>query len=372
MKYLACNHTADKEFAEGGVVLEGSIMMKGEINSAGSKILENFHSPFSAAVTEKLADAGIGIAGIANMDEFGINSVFPGGDDTVEGVIEAVADGYADAALANDFSGKKRRQAPEHGLCYIHPTYGTVSRYGLIPLIASMDQIGVVCRDLSKGFDTLSAIAGKDDRDGAMLTQKSYSYAADGKAPKAAIPTNVLKCVDQNEQDIVKSFSGNFEAMDTELKYFDVYSQVMYILGCAEISNNINRYDGVKFGYRADQIKTLNDLYLKTRTEGFGRDTKLAAILGSMVLSVKEYDKYYDKAMRVRRLIKESLEFDKYDIIVMPVGKGMEPYAQNSLYALATLAGLPSVSIPYGQGAVQIIANVCNENALLTAWEAVK
>lgn len=358
------------------VVLEDSIMQKGKLVTAGSKILENFISPFDATVVSRLIAKDKKILGKTKLNEFGIGRISQDRPDDVSGAVTAVADGIAEAGLCNDFSGTVRRQAAEHGLCYIHPTYGTVSRYGLIPAISSMDQIGVVCRDLAAGFDILSVIAGSDPNDGAMYPDKVYSYssaAAASKNIKLGVPGNVMDLANEDGKSAVIEFAKQFDtAEECDLKYFDVYSQVMYILGCAEISNNINRYDGIKFGYRTNNYKTLNDLYLNTRTEAFGLDTKLAAVMGSMVLSQEQYAPYYEKAMKIRRLIKESLEFDKYDIIVLPSGMKGDPYKQNALYALATLAGLPSVSMPYHGGGIHLIANVKNENALYTAWEVTK
>jgi aspartyl-tRNA(Asn)/glutamyl-tRNA(Gln) amidotransferase subunit A len=143
----------------------------------------------------------------------------------------------------------------------------------------------------------------------------------------------------------------------------------MYILCCAEISNNINRYDGIKFGHRARGFKNIDDLYVKTRTEGFGLETKFAAIMGAMVLSEGHYASYYENAMKIRRLIKESLRFDEYDIIVLPCKISEDPYENLALYSLAALVGLPSVSFMYKGSGIQLIADIKKESLLRTAWE---
>jgi len=276
-------------------------MQKGVPTTMGSKMLESFIAPFDATVVTRLKENNIPIAGETKLYE--IN----------------------DLKLCNDVSGYYRH----YGKCYIQPTYGTVSRYGLIPLACSMDQIGVACNDLREGFELLAKIAGNDPNDGAMFPEKSYEYKVLDRKIKIGGVKN--------------------------LKYTDVYSQVYTILSNAEISSNDTRYDGIKFGYRTQNFKNLNELYVNTRTEAFDVKEKFSSILGALVLSKDYYLAYYDKAMRIRRLIKESLPFDEYDVIELPPGYEM----------LAQLAGLPSISF----GDVQLIAQAKNENALLTAWE---
>ena len=290
------------------VILEDSIMQKGIPATVGSKMLENFIAPFDATVVTRLKENNIEITGRTKMSDFGLS----GGE-------------TCGLTLCNDLFGTYRRA----GICYIHPTYGTVSRYGLIPLAPSMDQIGVACKDLYEGFDLLSKIAGNDPNDGAMFPEKKYEYKVSDKKIKIA---------------------GS-----EVLKYTDVYEQVMAILSCAEISNNLTRYDGIKFGYRTQNYKNLNDLYINTRSEAFGLQAKLVSIMGAVVLSRDNYSAYYEKAMKIRRLIKQSLRFDEYDVIELPTGYEM----------LAQLTGLPSISF----NGIQLIADVRNENALLTAWE---
>jgi aspartyl-tRNA(Asn)/glutamyl-tRNA(Gln) amidotransferase subunit A len=221
--------------------------------------------------------------------------------------------------------------AASQGLCYIRPTYGTVSRYGLIPAACSMDQIGVVCEEPGQGLALLKKIAGHDSRDGAMFPEKAYDYAEKRENIKAA-----------RYEDIANEC--------TELA-----EPVFAILAYGEISCNISRYDGIKFGYRAPEFKGLEDLYLKTRTSGFGKEAKLAAIAGSLVLSSAHYREYYDKALKIRRLIRESLSFEGYGALRVPVGS-----------PLAALCGLPSLSF----GGYEYLARPKDESALLAVWEA--
>ena len=352
------------------VALEDCIMRKDSPATAGSKILENFISPFDAKVVTRLLDNSIVIAGKTKMGEFGIDRISADRPDDVSESINVVADNVSSFSLCNDVFGKYRRQAAERGIFYIHPTYGTVSRYGLIPIASSMDQIGVACKSLPDGFKLLSIIAGNDPNDGTMFPEKRYSFEKTSEKITIGVPSSIVKQADENTQKSIRGFVDNFARMDIDLDYFDVCRQTMYILFCAEFSNNITRYDGIKFGYRSSGYRGLNDLYINTRTEAFGLETKLAAVTGSMVLSRDQYVPYYEKAMKIRRLIKNSLRFDKYDVIVLPTTINKNPYDNLSLFSLAPLAGLPSISFSCHGAGVQLIADVKNENALLTAWEA--
>ncbi len=291
--------------------LDDSILQAGKPASAGSKMLENFIAPFDAEVVSRLAES----AEPVKLGEFGLEP--PG----------TLPDG---TLLCNDVFGHVRVQAAKQGLCYIRPTYSTVSRYGLIPTACSMDQIGIVCKTPSEGFSLLAKIAGHDEKDGAMFPEKSYSYVKPDKKP-------VLS--------------------EEAPPYADLCEPVLRILAYAEISGNISRYDGVKFGYRTKDYKNLEELYTKTRTEALGIETKLAAVMGCLVLSQDHYTALYEKAMKIRRLIRESLRFDLYDVLVLP------PESH-----LPVLAGLPSLTF----GNVQLAANVKNEGMLLTAWEAMQ
>ena len=367
MDYYVTDYNISRSDA---VALEDGIMRKGSPATAGSKILENFISPFDATVVTRLLDNKTSIAGKTKMSEFGLDRISADRPGNVSASIKAVADNVVSFSLCNDVFGESRRQAAANGVFYIHPTYGTVSRYGLIPLASSMDQIGVACKSLADGFKLLSVIAGNDPNDGAMFPEKSYSYAGLNKKITLGVPLSVVKQADENTQKSISAFTEKFNSVNIELGYFDVYKQTMYILACAEFSNNITRYDGIKFGYRTSSYKGLNDLYVNTRTEAFGLETKLAAVMGSMVLSQDQYVPYYEKAMKVRRLIKEALRFGDYDVIVLPTVISENPYDNLSLFSLAPLAGLPSISFSYNGCGVQLIANVKNENALITAWEA--
>jgi len=294
------------------VILESSIMQKGLPATAGSKMLENFIAPVDATVVERLTVAGVEIVGRVDTSEFGVTGLFDEAlTDSVNGAFLDISTGKTDAILSNDYTGIISRKAADTGLYYIHPTYGTVSRYGLIPSVCSIDQIGIVCKNADVGFRVLEIISGYDSRDGVMTNENK------------SVQTPV-------------SLSSNFEVdiNPVTYDYSSIYPQIMQILCSAELGNNISRYDGIKFGYRAKDYKGLDELYTKSRTEAFGEDVKLAALVGAMVLSQENYARYYDKAMRIRRLIKDSLEFDKYDVIV------------TKCPLLSRLCGLPALSTP--------------------------
>ena len=323
-------------------VLDSSIMVKGQVASAGSKMLAGFVAPFDATVVERLGAAGVDIAGHCESSEFGAGGLFDiEGDlsscnsltDAVCGLTERIENGEVDFALFNDYTGAVSRTAAAYGFYYIHPSYGTISRYGLIPAVTSMDQIGVLCKIPEVGFEALKLIAGYDSRDGVMRSDASG--------------------VEKGEEP---SLNFEIDIITMETDFSSVYSQVMQILCSAELANNISRYDGIRYGYRAKDYNGLQELYTKSRTEAFGADVKLAAILGAMVLSQENYVRYYDKAMRLRRLIRDSLEFDEYDVIV------------TKCPVLSRLCGLPSLTTPEHV----FIANAGCEELLTAASRGVK
>ena len=408
MGYFATDYGIENANAAGCAVLEDSIMHKGRAIAAGSNILKNFTAPIDATVVSRLEEKGIKILGKTKMDEFGIAGLFPDAPREASGAVSAVADGLVSFALCNDYTGIIGQEAASKGLYYVQPTYGTVSRYGLIQAVPSMDQIGIVCKTPQDGFRILSIIAGHDPKDGAMYIDSKFdakkaelsdkgsdnkgsdNKGSDNKGSEnkgsenkgsekkrltVGIPKNI-------KPDEALSFIGiginigndaNIElaTVEFEIKYLDVCAQVMQILCCAEISANISRYDGIKFGYRADGFADLQQLYTKSRTEGFGMDAKLAAILGAMVLSQDNYQRYYDKAMRIRRLIKDSLEFDKYDIMLIPRFDTQTDLSL-SLRALPRLCGLPAVTMPFSGGSMTFIADKNREDLLYSILMTIK
>jgi len=407
MDYFITKYNTDTSSAAKRCVLEDSVMQKGRRATAGSKILENFISPLDATVVTKLEAAGITILGKTKMDEFGAAGLFGGlrngkkergisGENDSDfqipdsgpssGAVSAVADGIAEFALCNDYTGAVSHEAAERGLYYIHPTYGTVSRYGLIPAVPSMDQIGIVCKSPHDGFRILDVITGYDPNDGAMISELKSGRGEHGSGAAAntglsapdsgfriGVPVNIFP--QGTDLRAICKLTKNCRIVEFELEYIGVFAQLMQILCSAELSNNISRYDGVKFGYRAGGYKDLHELYVKTRTEAFGPEVKLAAILGAVVLSQEDYIRYYDKAMRIRRLIKESLDFSRYDAIIMPEEPGIASGADQSpksriqldslaLHALPRLCGLPAVTAPF-DGGITLITDKLREDILL-------
>ncbi|MCL1835635.1 MAG: amidase family protein [Oscillospiraceae bacterium] len=362
------------EPGDGSVALEDSIMHKGRSATAGSRMLEGFISPISATVIARLESAGYRILGKTTMDEFGASGLFPGaGDSPTSGSVVAVEQGLAEFALCNDYSGSVRRSAASHGLFYIHPTYGTVSRYGLIHCVPSMDQIGIVCRAPDGGERVLSIISGNDPNDGAMLPDTGFAAGEGSRGRKPAVVAVARNAMAASaDSPAVWDFAERFEAVEFELEHFSLIGAVMQALCCAEISSSLCRYDGVKFGHRAADYKDMRELYTKTRTEAFGVEAKLAALAGAMVLAQENYSKYYDKSMRLRRVIKESLDFEKYDLIALPICSA-SPEGLLALHSLPQLCGLPSITAPFGNGGVTLIADAGREDVLFAALrEALK
>jgi len=284
------------------VFLEGSIMQKGRAVCLGGVPVDNLVSPFDATVVTKLRDSGASL-----VDDIVRN--IAGSEMTV--AVNSVATGEVDVVLCNDFSGVISQAAAKSGLYYIHPTYGTVSRYGLVPMASSMDQIGVICKSREDGFRVLDIIRGFDCKDGAMHSEKEQNRRVNDINP------------------------DNIRVKEMKPEYSDVLQQIMQILSCAEISANSGRYDGIKFGHRAKTYKNLEKLYKNSRAEMLNSDIKLAVILGTMVLSQENYEKYYDKALRLRRLLRDSIDFEDCDVLRIT----------NEYAAVSRLCGLPSVTV---------------------------
>jgi len=348
-------------------ILENSIMQKDKPASYGSKALTGFTAPISATVVAKLESASIDIVGSVSADEFGAGGLFPcdapkHGDNAYRlreqplptvsvnpcdnvsyaaenanaqryaycafPAVDAIASDKADFALCNDYTGSIARAAAAAGLYYLHPTYGTVSRYGLIQAVSSMDQIGILCKSPETGFYALNIIAGHDEKDGA-----SKQFNAEQCSPPT--PREQTKGDDSGKNPAPPIFRSGTKTPSTCFTPCFPCLEVMQILCCAELSNNISRYDGIKFGYRANEYSGLQELYAKSRTESFGEDVKLAAIIGAMVLYQEDgTERYYDKAMKMRRIIIESFEFDNYDAIA------------TCCPTLSRLCGFPALTTP--------------------------
>ena len=311
------------------IYIDDSIMKKNEKASGGSEILKKFISPINATALERLGEK----TEQKGLYEFGM------GD---PGSLDYIANDD-DVLLCNDVFGFVRTRAARENLYYIRPSYGTVSRFGLIPTACSMDQIGIVCKNPKKGFSVLSLIAGHDENDGAMFPDKNYSYS--DKSEKQALITKY------------DDFFGKLEKR--EAAALNVAEQVFYILAFAEICNNISRYDGIKFGNIDLSYNNLDDLYKKFRSH-FAYNTKLAAIMGCALLCGAHYEKYYIKAMKIRRLIKNALAFDSNHVLALPEGGRY----------LSALSGLPSLAFSHNGNYLELLAQVKQESVLLSVWEA--
>ena len=332
-------------------MMQSCLMVKDTVCDGGSKILEGFKSPLSAAAYDKCVAAGMEFLGLVKPFEFGTDSLFCTCPDKDE-AIDALLEGKCDVVLCNDVYGKISRMAAVNGLYYIAGAYGTVSRFGIMQTVSSMDRVGVLCKNACDGARVLSVISGKDEKDGSMFDTAKYEYSCESDKKPVA-----------------------FEC-GKDMKYFDILPAVFYTLASAELCNNTNRYDGVKFGYRAENINGINDLYLKSRTEGLGKDIQIASMVGCMVLAKENYEKWYYKAMQLRRMIRDhytALLCDA-DVLVIPAKCDCnDKFRQLALYALAPLCGFASVAATVDGQAVQLITKQGKENmmfAMLTEGRA--
>lgn len=365
------------------VAVESTLFVKGKKASGSSKMLDNFKAPFDATVVERLNKAGFSIAGTTNTSEFGAGSstessylgITPNAyNNSVAGLgaVTAIAEKLIRSALGSDANGSAHIQAVRSGISFIKPTYGTVSRYGMIANASSMEQIGVYAASVSEGFEVLETISGYDEKDGTSYPNAKYQYEAkqsDLQGIKVGIPN---RSVTEEDSDTIKIFEEKMTALGAAVEYFDfkydeLIETVQMIISSAEFCNNISRFDGVKYGYRTKNYENINDLLVNSRTEAFHFETKQKAMLGSYVLSEGMYEKYYDKALRVRRLIKEEAEAacSRFDVVLAPINE------ECRFTSLGNVTGYPGLSLPCEikkdgmPTGVQIIAKEFNESVLL-------
>lgn len=351
--------------------VDDNILMKDSLSAAGSKMMAQFKPPYGATVVDRLKAAGTVILGKTRVPELGIDGPLATSyrdpadsdtsGDTLYGGPAAVAAGYCDLALCADVCGNMGREAAKTGVSFIKPTYGMVSRFGLVAYASSMEQIGVVSGSVEGAFKGLASIAGYDKNDGTCYPEATYVYKADGtdlSGLKIGILGDFLPEGEEGGAEGINSFAEKLSTLGApcEQAAFPLHQAVApvgYIIASAEGSNNLSRFDGVKFGYRPAEYKGVDDLYVKTRTEGFGTEAKIGIMMGAYVLSKEQYEKYYMKAMQVRRLIRDALAnlLKSYDCLLLPAGT-----------ALANLAGNPALSMA---GGVQLIAGAFDENTLL-------
>ena len=369
------------------VAVKDNICVRGMQASCGSRILGDYHPPYNATVIERLINAGAVIVGKTNCDEFAMgssneNSAFgpvknpwdttrvPGGSSG--GSATAVAAGIVPIALGSDTGGSVRQPASLVGVLGLKPTYGRNSRYGLVAFASSLDQIGIFARDIGDMARTLGVIAGRDRHDAtsADVPVPNYTKALDGnlKGARLGFPSALFgKGLDQEVGEAVKNAVDVYrelgaEIVEVELPHASYAIAVYYIIATAEASSNLARFDGVRYGFRAEDAPELRQMYRKTREEGFGAEVKRRIMLGTYVLSAGYYDAYYRKAQQVRTLIKNDFlnAFKNCDAIITPTAptpafaigeKVDDPLAMylNDIYTVtANLAGIPGLSVPCG------------------------
>ena len=369
------------------MALKDNICTRGVRTSCASKILGDFAPPYDAGAAERMEQAGAVCLGKLNMDEFAMGSTtetsfygptrnpwdlerVPGGSSG--GAAAAVAGRECWFALGSDTGGSIRQPASYCGVTGMKPTYGTVSRYGLIAYASSLDQIGPLARSAADCAAVLDAIQGKDPRDGTCLDAPAggllASLTGDIRGLRIGLPADCYgEGLDPEVRRAVLEAAGVLEARGAKLVKFDfpVMKYVVpayYIIASAEASSNLSRFDGVKYGWRAEDYEDLTDLYCRTRTEGFGSEVKRRILLGTFVLSSGYYDAYYTKALQVKGVIKEAFDraFEQCDLMLTPVAPSTAPRLGESLsdplqmylsdiYTVpANLAGLPGLSMPCG------------------------
>lgn len=397
------------------MAIKDNICTKDMLTTCGSKMLYNFKPPYNAGVVEKLNNAGAVILGKLNMDEFAMGSTsetsyygatknpwntnhVPGGSSG--GAAAAVAANEAYYTLGSDTGGSIRQPCSYCGVTGMKPTYGSVSRYGLVAYASSLDQIGPVGNSAKDIAAVLDIITGKDKRDSTSVQYESgnalKSLTGDIKGLRIGIPTDYFGSgLDNEVKEKVMVAAKVFESLGAVIEEFpmpivEYCVPAYYIIACAEAGSNLSRYDGVKYGYRSENYEDLYDLYLKSRSEGFGMEVKRRIMLGNFVLSSGYYDAYYTKALRVKALIKKAFDdaFQKYDVILGPVAPTTAPKIGESLseplkmylsdiYTVSVnLAGLPGLTAPCGFDSsnmpigFQLIGKPFDENTLLNAAHA--
>lgn len=392
--------------------IKDNLCTKGMLTTCSSKILENFIPTFSAEAVENLKKAGVVIIGKTNMDEFAMGSTtetsafgetknpwnkghVPGGSSG--GSAAAVAAEECFFALGSDTGGSIRQPAGYCGVVGMKPTYGTVSRYGLIAYGSSLDQIGPLCKDVTDCATILETIASHDTKDSTSMEREVWDFTGglieDVKGMKIGIPKDYfgegldaqVKEAVLAAADVLKQKGAVVEEFDLALVKYAI--PTYYTIAAAEASSNLERFDGVKYGYRQKEADELHKMYKRTRSEGFGAEVKRRIMLGSFVLSSGYYDAYYLKALKVKALIKKAFDdaFAKYDVILGPVAPTTAPKLGESLsdpmkmylgdiYTISVnLAGLPGICLPCGMDkkglpiGLQLIGDCFAEKKLIQA-----
>ncbi len=400
------------KFAGIPIGIKDNICTKGVRTTCSSRMLENFVSPYDATIVNKLDKENIISLGKLNLDEFAmgasteysaiqttknpwnLNKV-PGGSSG--GSAAAVAADMVPWALGSDTGGSVRQPASLCGVVGLKPTYGLVSRYGLIAFASSLDQIGPITKDVEDAAMLLNIIAGYDEKDSTSVNKEKVDYTKhlkDGvKGLKIGVPREFLgeginEEVKKSIQDMAEVYKKiGAEVSECSLDIAEKALAVYYIIACAEASSNLGRFDGIRYGYRTKNYEDLNDIFVNSRSEGFGAEVKRRIILGTYVLSSGYYDAYYKKAQKVRTVIRKEFEklFNEYDVLLTPTSptvaydigtrsnNPLEMYLADLCTVSVNIAGLPGISIPSGVDkenmpiGMQLIGKHFDEETILKA-----
>lgn len=398
------------DFAGIPVGIKDNICTKGIRTTCSSKMLEDFISPYDATVTEKLLQEDLIDLGKLNMDEFAMGAsteysyfkktsnpwnlnCVPGGSSG--GSAAAVAAELVPWALGSDTGGSIRQPAAFCGVVGLKPTYGLVSRYGLVAFASSLDQIGPITKDVTDAAMLLNIIAGHDEKDTTSyeIDKKDYTKALSNNikglkigVPKEFFAEGINEEVKQKLYEAIETYKKlGAEVEEISLDIAEYSLAAYYIIACAEASSNLGRFDGIRYGHRAENFTNLKELYKNSRSEGFGAEVKRRIILGTYVLSSGYYDAYYKKAQQVRTLVKNEFNkaFEKYDVLLTPTAPNvafemgtksnnpLEMYLADICTVSVNIAGLPAISIPCGVNGdnmpigMQLIGNKFEEEKIL-------
>ena len=348
----------------GIIAVDDTILVKDYPATAGSKMLENFVPLFSAEAVEKVVAAGYTLSGKTAVGEFGLDLYGETSKDDICAAASLVKEGNVKAALNVDLNGAPRRAAALEGVTFVKPTYGTVSRYGIIAAACSGEQIGVTAKDAATAGEILTVIAGHDEKDGTSLKNVNcdYNIEVSAKGMKIALVKELYAAADDAVKAKIDAAAAAYKKAGAEVEEISVANldeikTAWTILMSAETTNNLSRFDGVKYGYRTEKYKNIDELYVGSRSEAFGFLTKATIIYGSDVLSKGRYEDCYDKALKIRRIAVEALKelFSKYDALLTPVFSKAEyefypveeaftkVYEESLFTALASITGMPAV-----------------------------
>ena len=392
--------------------IKDNMCTKGIKTTCSSKMLENFVSPYDATVVEKLKEQHMIDLGKLNMDEFAMGAsteysafhvtrnpwnlnTVPGGSSG--GSAAAVAANLVPWALGSDTGGSIRQPAAFCGVVGLKPTYGLVSRYGLVAFASSLDQIGPITKDVEDAAMLLNVIAGHDERDTTSENREKIDYTKclknDVKGLKIGVPKEFFgEGINEEVKVKLKEAIEKYKEMGAEVEEFslDIANYALatyYIIACAEASSNLGRFDGIRYGYRTENCTNLKEIYKNSRSEGFGDEVKRRIILGTYVLSSGYYDAYYKKAQQVRTLVRKEFDkaFEKYDVLLTPTSptvafeigtrssNPLEMYLSDICTVSINIAGLPGISVPCGVDSngmpvgMQLIGNRFDEEKILNA-----